>query len=152
MLLNIFIPPGRGQCGRAQKKYPENCDAMRWTYSRYLRLRRDCGLDPYFRLLSLRKRRREEKRASAARKIGRPRIWTLRQAASAINSWGIARHGHFPQQDCYRDEESRPKRGWPDSFEALQQLRLGDAASDSALTNAPIQITDSGVELLSNRQ
>ena len=45
---------------------------MRWTFSRYRRLFWDCGLDPYFRLQSLRKRRREEKKARLYRKIGRP--------------------------------------------------------------------------------
>ena len=34
--------------------------------------------------------------------------WTVRQAASTINSLGIA-HWHFPQQAEYRNGKSRPK-------------------------------------------
>ena len=123
----------------------------RWTFSRYRRLYWDCGLDPYFRLQSGRKRLREETRARRYRKVGRPRIWTIRQAASAINSWGIA-HGHFPEQAEYRNDESRPKGEWPATFKALQKKRLEDAAQNCDLPGAPIKITDSGVELLSNRQ
>ena len=99
----------------------------RWTFSRYRRLYWDCGLDPYFRLQSGRKRLREETRARRYRKVGRPRIWTVRQAASAINSWGIA-HGHFIEQAEYRNDESRPKGEWPVIFKALQKKRLEDAA------------------------
>ena len=123
----------------------------RWTFSRYRRLYWDCGLDPYFRLQSGRKRLREETRARRYRKGGRPRIWTVRQAASAINSWGIA-HGHFPEQAEYRNDESRPKGEWPATFKALQKKRLEDAAQNCDLPGAPTKITDSGVELLSNRQ
>ena len=118
----------------------------------------DCGLDPYFRLQSLRKRRREEKKARLYRKIGRPTKWTVRQAATAINTWGIS-YGHFPERDEYRGiDESRPKRGWPvassksEFDKALRKMRLDDAADERDLPGAPIQITDSGVDLLSNRQ
>jgi hypothetical protein len=130
---------------------------MRWTFSRYRRLFWDCGLDPYYRLQSLRARRREEKKARRFLKIGRPRIWTIRQAASAINTWGIS-YGHFPQQDEYRHEERRPKTGFPVAsskkryLKALQKGRLDDAAETCNLPGAPIQITDSGVQLLSNWQ
>ena len=117
---------------------------MEWSYSRYLRLRLDCGLDPYYRLMSLRKRRREEKKARRNKKIGRPRIWTLRQAASAINSWGIDRKQNFPRHDEYRAD--RPEQEFP------HVTRFDDAADECDLPGAPIQITDSGVELLSNRQ
>ena len=133
---------------------------MRWTFSRYRRVFWDCGLDPYFRLQSLRKRRREEKTARLYRKIGRPTKWTVRQAATAINTWGIS-YGHFPERDAYCGiDESRPKRGWPvassksEFDKALQKRRLSleDAANERDLPGAPIQITDSGVDLLSNRQ
>ena len=128
---------------------------VKWSYSRYLRLRLDCGLDPYYRLVSLRKRRREEKKARHHRKIGRPRIWTLRQAASAINSWGMDWE-HFPRHDAYRgSDDLRPKSGIPATADAnrhVQQIRLEDAADDCDLPGAPIQITDSRVDLLSNRQ
>ena len=136
---------------------------MRWTFSRYRRLFWDCGLDPYFRLQSLRKRRREEKKARHNRKIGRHRIWTLRQAASAVNVWGIA-YRHFPRQDRYRDDESYPNSGWQSRFDLiqleairllpgeLQVASLVNAAADIETTNAPICITDPEAELLSNRQ
>jgi hypothetical protein len=130
---------------------------FQWTYSRYLRLFWDCGLDPYYRLQSLQKRLREEKKARRYLKIGWPRIWTVRQAASAINTWGIS-YGHFPRREEYRDDEDRPKYGIPAAsskkryFEALQKVRLDDVADECDLHGAPIQITDSGVQLLSNRQ
>ena len=125
---------------------------MKWSYNRYLRLRLDCGLDPYFRLLGLRKRRREEKKARLFKKIGRPRIWTLRQAASAINSWGID-HGNFPRLDRFRDLESYRKRGFPaGGLGDLQHAVLVDARDDVSEPCAPIRLTDAGVDLLSNRQ
>ena len=135
---------------------------MKWSYDRYLRLRLDCGLDPYFRLLGLRKRRREEKKARQHKKIGRPRIWTLRQAASAVNVWGIA-YRHFPRQDHYRDDEIYPKSAWPVGGSDLNQCirllpgeyqiaSLVNAAADIEATNAPMCITDPEVGLLSNRQ
>lgn len=122
---------------------------MKWSFSRYLRLRLDCGLDPYYRLVSLRKRRREEKKARHLRKIGQPRIWTLRQAASAINSWGIE-WKTFPRLD-FRDRY--PKRGFPvGGLGAIQNARLVNAAEDVSQPCAPIRITDAGVDLLTNRQ
>jgi len=125
---------------------------LRWSFSRYRRLLWDCGLDPYYRLLSRRKRIREEVQARRHRKVGRPTKWTVRQAATAINTWGIT-YGHFPERDEYRGcEEFRPKKGWPDSVEALQKMRLDGEAEECDLPGAPIQITDSGVDLLSNWQ
>jgi hypothetical protein len=128
---------------------------MQWNFTRYRRLFWDCGLDPYYRLVSLRKRRREEKIARRHRKIGRPRIWTLRQAASAINSWGIDWE-HFPRHDTYRgNDDLRPKSGIPATLNAnklTQRCSLENAADDCDLPGAPIQITDSGVDLLNNRQ
>ena len=124
---------------------------MKWSYSRYLRLRLDCGLDPYYRLLSLRKRRREEKKARHHRKIGRPRIWTLRLAASAINSWGIAWE-NFPRLDRFRNSEDYPKSGIPADLGALQNAVLVNAREDVLQPCAPIRLTDPGVDLLSNRQ
>ena len=123
----------------------------RWTFSRYRRLYWDCGLDPYFRLQSGRKRLREETRARRYRKVGQPRNWTVRQTASAINSWGIS-HEHFPEQAEYRNDESRPKGEWPAIFKALQKKRLEDDAQNCDLPGAPVKITDSGVELLTDRQ
>ena len=124
---------------------------MQWNFTRYRRLFWDCGLDPYYRLVSLRKRRREEKIARRHRKIGRPRIWTLRQAASAINSWGI---DTFPVLDRFRDEESYRKRGFPagGGLGDLQHAVLVDARDDVSEFCAPIRLTDAGVDLLSNRQ
>jgi len=121
-----------------------------------------CGLHEYCRLVSLRKRRRKEKKARHHKKIGRPRIWTLRQAASAVNVWGIA-YRHFPRQDRYRDDESYPNSGWPvGGSDLVQRTRLlpgelqiaslVNAAADIKATNAPICITDPEVEMLSNRQ
>jgi hypothetical protein len=130
---------------------------MKWTISRYRRLFWDCGLDPFYRLQSLRARIREEKKARRHLKIGRPRIWTIRQAASAINTWGIS-YEHFPRQAEYREEEDRPKKGFPaassedEYVKALQKGRLDDAAENCDLPGAPIQITDPGVQLLSNWQ
>ena len=130
---------------------------FQWTYSRYRRLFWDCGLDPYYRLQLLRKRLCEGEKARRFLKIGRPRIWTVHQAASAINTWGIS-YGHFPRQEEYHYDEDRPKCGIPAAsskkryFEALQKARLDDAADECDLHGAPIQITDSGVQLLSNWQ
>ena len=133
---------------------------IRWMLSRYRRLLWDCGLDPFHRLLSRQKRIREEEQARRHKKVGRPTKWTVRQAATAINTWGIS-YGHFPERDEYRGidrDESRPKRGWPvasskrEFDKALQKMRLDDAADERDLPGAPIQITDSGVDLLSNRQ
>ena len=61
---------------------------MKWSYIRYLRLRLDCSLDPYYWLVSLRKRRHEEKKARHHRKIGRPRIWTRRLRSTLGESTG----------------------------------------------------------------
>ena len=121
-----------------------------WTLARYRRLFWDCGLDPYYRLVAMRKRLREEKRARRHKKIGRPRIWTPRQAASAINTWGIS-YQNFPRQDEYR-HENKPKKGAPCTRELEYKFCLDDAAEDCDLPGAPIRITDSGVQLLSNWQ
>ena len=134
---------------------------LKWSYS-HLRLRLHCGLHAYYRLVSLRNRSSEEKKARHHKKIGRPRIWTLRQAASAVNVWGIA-YRHFPRQDRYRDDESYPNSGWPvGGSDLVQRTRLlpgelqiaslVNAAADIKATNAPICITDPEVEMLSNRQ
>jgi hypothetical protein len=123
---------------------------FQWTYSRYRRLSWDCGLDLYYRLQSLRKRIREEKKVRQYLKIGRPRIWTVRQAASAINTWGIS-YVHFPRREEYRYDEDRPKYGIPAAsskkqyFKALQKARLDYAADECDLHGALIQSTDSGV-------
>ena len=121
-----------------------------WTRARYRRLFWDCGLDPYYRLMSMRKRLREEQIARRHVKIGRPRIWTPRQAATAINTWGIS-YNHFPRQHEYRDGNA-PKKGAPCTVELGHKMCLDDAAEDCDLPGAPIKITDSGVQLLSNWQ
>ena len=132
-LLTLLRPRFRGHNQALRKK-----SQMRWTFSRYRRLFWDCG-----------------------RKIGRHRIWTLRQAASAVNVWGIA-YRHFPRQDRYRDDDSYPNSGWQSRFDLIQAIRLlpgelqvaslVNAAADIETTNAPICITDPEAELLSNRQ
>jgi hypothetical protein len=131
---------------------------IRWMLSRYRRLLWDCGLDPFHRLLSRQKRIREEEQARRHKKVGRPTKWTVRQAATAINTWGIS-YGHFPERDEYRgNTELRPKKGWPVAssksafVKAVQKARLDDEAEVCDLPGAPIKITDSGVDLLSNRQ